>query len=91
MIIEGRIVPGINAENPAFREVAEKFEASFLAEMLRETGLSASSQGFGGGVGEEQFAPLMADHYAAALVRAGGLGIADHIVAALMRGAADAE
>lgn len=65
------------------REVAEAFEASFLAEMLRHTGLDAAPAGFGGGAGEAAFAGLLTEQYARLLAARGGVGLAEQIFEAL--------
>ncbi len=59
------------------RKIAEEFEASFLAEMLKYSGVNKTSESFGGGAGEEAFSSMLNDAYAQALVKSGGIGIAD--------------
>lgn len=68
------------------RRVAGEFEAIFIAEMLAPMfeGLETDGLG-GGGMGEEIFRPMLIERYAEALSRAGGVGIADSIVAELTR------
>ena len=61
------------------KETAKAFEASFLAEMLKNTGLGASRDSFGGGVGEEAFSSLLVEEQAKLLADAGGVGLAEHI------------
>ena len=73
------------SDDRALRVAAEKLEATFLAEMLKAAGLGKAREAFGGGVGEEQFASFLRDEQAKAMVRAGGLGLAENIVAALER------
>ncbi|MFN6978107.1 MAG: rod-binding protein [Gemmobacter sp.] len=68
----------------ALRRTAEALEAAFLSEMLAHAGLGQVSDTFGGGIGEEQFASLLRDAQAAALVRRGGIGLAEQIVKSLM-------
>lgn len=68
------------------RRVAEEFEATFLAEMLAPMFEGIETDGLGGGgMGEETFRPMLIEHYALALSRSGGVGIADSIVAELQR------
>ena len=73
--------PGAAAASPAkappnpirdagARKAAQAFEAAFLAEMLKYTGLNAMPEGFGGGAGEEAFSSLLTDQYARAPRRA---------------------
>jgi peptidoglycan hydrolase FlgJ len=58
-------------------KAAEDFEASFLAEMLQPMFEALSTDGLGGGgSGERMFRPMLVDHYARAIARSGGVGIA---------------
>ncbi len=61
------------------RTAARRFEAAFLAEMLKHTGLNATSTTFGGGAGEEAFASLLTDEYARLLAERGGIGLAEQV------------
>jgi len=70
-------------KDPA-RVVADEFEASFVAEMLKYSGLNKTSETFGGGAGEDAFASLLTDAYAKALVDAGGIGISDSIYQSIL-------
>lgn len=65
------------------RQASEKLEATFLAEMLKSAGLGAQAHGFGGGIGEEQFASFQREALAVEMVRRGGVGLADIFYAAL--------
>ena len=65
------------------RKAAEAFEAAYLAEMLKYTGLNAMPDGFGGGAGEEAFGSLLTDEYARLLAERGGIGIAEQVFEAL--------
>ena len=67
----------------ALRAKAEEFETQFLAEMLGHAGLGSVSESFGGGIGEEQFASFLRQEQAAAMVKAGGIGLAESIFRAL--------
>ncbi|MFN0113706.1 MAG: rod-binding protein [Paracoccaceae bacterium] len=74
----------------ALRRAAEALEATFLSEMLKSAGFGEARDGFGGGAGEAQFASLLRDEQARAIVAAGGLGIAERIFRALAKGGPDA-
>jgi peptidoglycan hydrolase FlgJ len=75
---------GAPADANTLRQTAEAFEALFLAEMLKATGIGKPQQGLGtGGAGEDAFASYFADIHARALVARGGIGLADRIEAAL--------
>ena len=65
------------------RAVARELEASFLAEMLKYSGLGATSESFGGGAGEDQFASLLRAEHARALADRGGIGLAESLFRAL--------
>lgn len=58
-------------------DAARALEANFLAEMLKSAGLGETPEGFGGGPGEEQFASFLRREQAEAMVRAGGIGLAE--------------
>ncbi|TPE53581.1 rod-binding protein [Amaricoccus solimangrovi] len=67
----------------ATRAAARAFEASFLSEMLRESGVNAASPAFGGGAGEEAFSSFLTEQYAAKLAERGGIGLSEAIFEAL--------
>jgi len=70
--------PGLRSE-AAIRTAAESFEATFLAEMLKYTGLNAMPSGLGGGAGEEAFSSLLTGEYARLLSERGGIGLAERV------------
>jgi len=65
------------------REAAQQLEVSFLAEMLKSTGLGTQSGSFGGGTGEEQFGSFLRDAQANEMVTAGGIGLAEALFEAM--------
>ena len=67
------------------REAAEKLEAAFLSEMLKSAAVGKPPESFGGGIGETQFSSFLRDAQAQEMVKAGGLGLAEHIFEALKR------
>lgn len=67
----------------ALREVAQKLEANFLAEMLKSTGLGKTSEHFGGGAGEDQFGSFLLQEQAMQMVKAGGIGLSESLFHAL--------
>lgn len=73
----------VPAEEAALRAKAAEFETTFLAEMLGHAGLGTVSDSFGGGIGEEQFSSFLRQEQAAAMVKAGGIGLAESIFRAL--------
>lgn len=64
----------------AAETAARAFEAAFLAEMLKHTGLGEAPEGFGGGVGEDQFAGFLREAQARQMAQAGGIGIAEYVL-----------
>lgn len=76
--------PGARAaDTAALRRAAEALEAGFLAEMLKAAGVGAPRDGFGGGIGEEQFASFLTEAHADAIMRSGGIGLAESLFHAL--------
>jgi flagellar protein FlgJ len=65
------------------QDVALKFEAVFVAEMLRHTGLGEVRDTFGGGVGEAGFSGFLIQAYAEKISETGRLGIADGVYRSL--------
>ncbi len=74
----------------AAHKAARAFEASFLAEMLKYTGLNAKPETFGGGAGEEAFSSLLTEEYARLLAERGGIGIAEQVFDLLKQRTRDA-
>jgi len=67
----------------ALFKVAQKLEASFLAEMLQSAGLGQASESFGGGAGEDQFGSFLVQEQAMQMVQSGGIGLAESLYDAL--------
>jgi Rod binding domain-containing protein len=78
-----------SADTARPRQLAAEMEAAFLSEMLALTGLGRTSESFGGGIGEDQFASFLRQEQARAMVRAGGIGLAETLFRT-MTGTADA-
>lgn len=83
--LNGSVFSRLSAEDaePRLRKAAQDLEASFLREMLKSAGLNAAHSGFGGGIGEEQFASFLTEAQAQEMARAGGIGLAETIFEAL--------
>ena len=79
--------PNRNAEAAArMRETAEAFEASFLSQMLKPMFEGLKTDGmFGGGHAEETWRGFMVDAMAKQTVQAGGVGLANQVVAQMIR------
>lgn len=65
---------------------AREFEAVFISEMMKPMfeGIETDPM-FGGGFAEETYKSLMLQEYGNVITEAGGIGIADHVVAELLR------
>ncbi|SFZ81491.1 Rod binding protein [Devosia enhydra] len=69
------------------RQQAEELEGVFLQTLVKEmfaTTQQSGETGFGGGFAEETWRGLQAEEMAGAMARAGGIGLADQIVADLL-------
>ena len=75
--------PANAARAQELRDVAKAFEASFLAEMLKASGMGKSRSEFGGGAGEDAFASMMVDEQAQLMVERGGIGLSESIFESL--------
>jgi Rod binding domain-containing protein len=67
----------------ALRKAAIALEANFIAEMLKSAGLGKTSESFGGGIGEDQFASFLIREQAMSMAERGGIGLAETIFNAL--------
>lgn len=72
-------------ENSALRKATDALEAEFLNEMLDAAGVGKTSETFGGGIGEEQFASFLRREQATEMIRHGGIGLSESIFNALSR------
>ncbi len=68
------------------RQVAQDFEAFFLSQALKPmfAGIEAEEP-FGGGPAEDIWRSLQIDEYGKAIARTGGIGIADAVLAQMLR------
>jgi Rod binding domain-containing protein len=71
--------PETPVEDRAAREAARAFEATYLAEMLKHSGINSLPSGFGGGAGEEAFSSFLTQEYARLMAERGGIGIAEQV------------
>ena len=68
------------------RQQAEELEGVFLNTLVKEMFSSIDTDGaFGGGFSEETWRGIQAEEMANAMARAGGIGLADQLVADLIR------
>ena len=68
------------------RQQAEELEGVFLNTLMKEmfSSTGAEQSDFGGGFAEETWRGMQAEQYAASMAEAGGIGLADAIVADLI-------
>jgi len=66
---------------------ASEFEAVFISQMLAPMfkGLEGGEGYFGGGHAEEMFRSMMIEEIGKEMAASGGIGIADHVAAQLIR------
>lgn len=68
------------------RKTAEDFEAVFIAEMFKPMFDTISTEGmFSGGAAEGIWRSMMVQEFGKSVAQQGGLGLADHIQAAMLR------
>lgn len=72
-----------DASEAAARRTALDFEAAFLAEMLKHTGINRTPETGGGGAGEDAFASFLTGEYARLIAERGGVGLAEQIFNAI--------
>ena len=64
--------------------LARDLETTFIAEMLKHSGLGDAQSSFGGGIGEEQFASFRLQQTAEQIANNGGIGLAESIFQSLV-------
>ena len=68
------------------RETAEAFEASFLSQMLKPMFEGLNTEGtFGGGEAEATWRSFLVDAMAKQTSKAGGIGLANDVMAEMMK------
>lgn len=72
-----------SVDESAMRDAAQKLEANFLAEMLKAAGVGEQIEGWGGGVGEDQFASFLRQAQAEEMAKTGSIGLAQGLFEAL--------
>lgn len=85
-LVQPLVATGNPGVTDRMRETAEKFEASFLAQMLKPMFEGLSTDGpFGGGEAEGTWRSFMVEAMAKQTVKAGGVGLADQVVAQMLK------
>ena len=68
------------------KQTAEAFEASFIAQMLRPMFEGVSTEApLGGGEAEATWRGFLLDEMGKQVARAGGVGLADHVMAQMIQ------
>lgn len=76
---------GQSRQETQLRDISEKLEATFLAEMLKSAKFGETPEAFGGGIGEDQFASFLRQAQADEMAKSGGIGLAENLFTALSR------
>ncbi|MDP1731297.1 MAG: rod-binding protein [Devosia sp.] len=79
--------PAGQSQDPSgrMRQQAEELEGVFLNTLMKEMFSSIDSEGdFGGGFAEETWRGMQAEQFAASMAAAGGIGLADALMADLI-------
>lgn len=76
---------GASPDMDHLRAAAQDFEAFFISQTLQPMFASVGTNSlFGGGVGEEKWKSFLVDEYGKSIAQAGGFGLADHVLKALI-------
>ncbi|WP_424812749.1 rod-binding protein [Roseococcus sp. YIM B11640] len=77
------------AQSPArMREVAQRFEAQVLAQLLQPAfdSVAGEKSAFGGGAAEAQWRPMLVEAFAAGAARSGnGIGLQEMVLGQMIR------
>jgi peptidoglycan hydrolase FlgJ len=78
--------PAADHRFSGIRKQAEELEGVFLNTLMKEmfASIESDKDSFGGGFAEETWRGMQAEQFAASLAEAGGIGLADAIVANLL-------
>ena len=71
----------------AVKKIAGDFESMFISQMVEQmfTGDSLGGDAFGSPESDEIYKSMMVDEYAKAIVKSGGIGIADYVKRELLK------
>lgn len=78
--------PTATTDVAAARRAAEEFEAVFLSQMLGHMFAGVDTNGpFGGGHAEGVYRSMMVNEYGRMISKSGGIGLADQVMAEILR------
>ena len=79
------VVAGRSTVDPRLREVAEEFEAVFLAQVLQTMNLGLGGPGPLGDGDNEAWAGMLQEEYGRLISKSGGVGIADALLREMLK------
>jgi flagellar protein FlgJ len=80
------VQPAVAAVPQKIRDTAQAFETQFIAQMLKPMFEGIDTDGpFGGGQAEATWRGFMIDAMAGQMSRAGGIGVARHVMAEMLK------
>ena len=88
MLAPGRevgAVIGRGAVDPRLREVAEEFEAVFLAQVLQTMNFGLAGPGPLGEGDNEAWAGMLQEEYGRLISKSGGIGVADALLREMLK------
>ena len=78
--------PRSDEQQEKMRQIAQDFEATYLAQMLKPMFENLSTEApFGGGAGEEMWRGFLVEAMAKETARAGGVGLVDTVMAHMLK------
>lgn len=78
-------VVGRGAVDPRLREVAEEFEAVFLAQVLQTMSVGLGGPGPLGDGDNEAWAGMLQEEYGRLISKSGGIGVADALLREMLK------
>jgi peptidoglycan hydrolase FlgJ len=76
---------GQQKSHASLQKISREFETVLVSQMLQSAGLNKPTEGFSGGIGEEQFTSFLTDIQAKAMVDKGGLGLSERLFSLMAR------
>jgi Rod binding domain-containing protein len=77
--------PGTSGRQDALREVAQEFEAIFLAQVLAHLNPAPAGDGPGGSADHGLFHTMFNEEIAKLISRSGGVGVADAVLKEMLK------